>query len=172
MHFVVKSNFSSLDPVSSKSWLVLQQFTQQKLKVKSETSTFTFLQNKLSQPRLEFLKGGLLRSASLLLTPLLPSPPVLCSSFPPGSSLPANASQLEPNWMDTLMGTPTGRQALWFQEERQRGAPLRASATRDVQSREQDGRGTSNLVKVAWDGRRQSSSCWWWCWGSGWWPTW
>ena len=46
------------------------------------------------------------------------------------------------------MGTPTGPQALWFQEERQRGAPLRASATRDVQSREQDGRGTSNLVKV------------------------
>ena len=51
MHFVVKSNFSSLDPVSSKSWLVLQQFTKQKLKVKSES--FTFLQNQLSQPRLE-----------------------------------------------------------------------------------------------------------------------
>ena len=65
MHFVVKSNFSSLDPVSSKSWLVLQQFTQQKLKVKSETSTFTFLQNELSQPRPErVFKRGLLRSAA------------------------------------------------------------------------------------------------------------
>ena len=110
MHFVVLSNFSSLDPVSSISWLVLQQYTTQKMKVKSET--FTFLQNKLSQPRLEFLKGGLLRSACLLPTPLLPSPLVLCSSLPPGSSLPANASQLEPNWLDTSMGTPTGPQAL------------------------------------------------------------
>ena len=147
MHFVVLSNFSSLDPMSSISWLVLQQFTTQKMKVKGET--FTFLQNKLSQPRLEFLKGGLLRSARLLPTPLLPSPLVLCSSLPPGSSSPANASQLELNLKDTSMGTPTSPQALWFQGERQTGAPLRDSATRYVQSRALPSYGSSTITLTA-----------------------
>ena len=147
MHFVVKSNFSSLDPVSSKSWLVLQQFTQQKLKVKSEKWNFHFYfltkQTIPATPRV-FKRGTppecqpLANSSPPITTgPLLLLPPGLLLA---GQCLPAR-TQLNGHF-------------------------------RDVQSGEQDGRGTSNLVKVAWVELPWSSWCWWWSGGSGWWPTW
>ena len=72
-----------------------------------------------------------------------------CSSLIPGSSSPANASQLELNLKDTSMGTPTSPQALWFHGERQTGAPLRDSATRYVQSRALPSYGSSTITLTA-----------------------
>ena len=133
MHFVVKSNFSSLDPVSSKSWLVLQQFTQQKLKVKSETSTFTFLQNKLSQPRLKFLKGdssGAPASCQLLSSHHHWSSAPPSPRAPPRRPMPPNLNSIE--WI--FCGGWGLSPVPWFQEYHQRGASLRDNTTRNIQA--------------------------------------
>ena len=163
MHFVVKSNFSSLDPVSSKSWLVLQQFTQQKLKVKSETSTFTFLQYELSQPRLErVFKRGLLRSAASC---QLLSSHHHWSSAPPSPRAPPR--RLMPPILSPIERTP------WW------GLP---PVPKPFGSRKNAKGGhhwepappeMSNLEsKMGGGPPTRASWCWWWSGGSGWWPTW
>ena len=140
MHFVVKSNFSSLDPV-------LQQFTQQKLKVKSETSTFTFLQYELSQPCPErVFKRGLLRSAASC-QPLSshhhwssasPSP-----RAPPRRPMPPN---LNPIKWTLRLGLPPVPKPFVFRKNAKGGTTERQRHQICPISRARWG-GTSNLVK-------------------------
>ena len=90
------------------------------------------------------------------------SPLVLCSSLPLGSSSPANASQLELDGIDTSMGTPTSPQTLWFQDERQRGAPLRDRSTKRCPiQRARRGGGPPTWWQMAREERLQSPCCWW-----------
>ena len=163
MHFVVKSNFSSLDPVSSKSWLVLQQFTQQKLKVKSETSTFTFLQYELSQPRPErVFKRGLLHSAASCQvlsshhhwSSAPPSP-----RAPPRRPMPPSSNPIE--W--TLWwGLPPVPKPFGSRRNAKGGHHWEPAPPE-----------MSNLEsKMGGGPPTRASWCWWWSGGSRWWPTW
>ena len=70
-----------------------------------------------------------------------------------------SSSKLELDWMDTWMGTPTSPQALWFQGKRQRGAPLRDSATK-----------ICSIQRARWardlqpgDKWHEKTPCYWWC---------
>ena len=149
MHFVVKSNFSSLDPVSSKSWLVLQQFTQQKLKVKSEKWNFHFYfltkQTIPATPRV-FKRGTppecqpLANSSPPITTgPLLLLPPGLLLA---GQCLPAR-TQLNGHFDGDSHRSPSPLVPGWTPK----GGTTERQVHQEMSNPEgQTGRGTSNLV--------------------------